>query len=213
MQEFIRKQRNPNGIVLARDTEGYDIYVMFRASDMRDFIIKSSKLSGSKLEIMYNQDNNLVDYKHGIWRTISTPNTTITHYAPIEAGEDISSFKVGAPVFASGHVYKQVSCEWESSTINDRSDCICSVVINGTYKEFVGVITDVDISRRCITFATHGDFLFNVDDANIYQIGDVILFNGKILDEDYAMTLRIQQSIVGKVTAKINETTLAIFRS
>ena len=160
---------------------------------------------------MYNQDNNLVDYKHGIWRTISTPNTTITHYSPIEAGEDISSFKVGAPVFASGHVYKQVNDMWESSTINDRTDCICSVVINGTYKEFVGVITDVDISRKCVTFASHGDVLFYCDDANIYQIGDVILYNGKILDPEYAMTLRIQQSIVGKVTAKINEHTLALF--
>ena len=54
-------------------------------------------------------------------------------------------------------------------------------------------------------------YLFYCDDANLYQIGDVILYNGKILDEDYAMTLRIQQSIVGKVTGKINEHTLAIF--
>ena len=70
----------------------------------------------------------------------------------------------------------------------------------------------MDESYNSLTFATHGDFLFTVDDANLYQIGDVVLFNGKILDEDYAMTLRIQQSIVGKVTAKLNETTLAIFK-
>ena len=47
------------------------------------------------------------------------PNTTITHYAPIEAGEEITDFKVGKHVFASGHVYKQVNDKWESSTVND----------------------------------------------------------------------------------------------
>lgn len=145
--------------------------------------------------------------------TTRNGSNTITHYAPIEAGQEISSFKVGKPVFASGHVYKRVNGKWLSSTVTDRSDCICSVVIDGTYKEFVGVITEVHELNGCVTFASHGDFLFNVDNANLYQIGDVILYNGKILDEDYAMTLRIQQSIVGKVTAKINETTLAIFRS
>ena len=33
-------------------------------------------------------------------------NTTITHYCPIEAGEDISKYEIGKPVFLSGHVYK-----------------------------------------------------------------------------------------------------------
>ena len=142
-----------------------------------------------------------------------TSNTTITHYCPIEAGQNISDFVAGKPVFMSGHVYKYVNGSFISSTANDSTDCICSVVINGSYKEFVGVITEVDAENGCIKFASHGDMLFTVDDANLYQIGDVILYNGKILDAEYAMTLRIQQSIVGKVTAKINETTLAIFKS
>ena len=143
----------------------------------------------------------------------SNGSNTITHYCPIEAGQNISDFVAGKPVFMSGHVYKYVNGSFISSTANDSTDCICSVVINGSYKEFVGVITEVDAENGCIKFASHGDMLFTVDDANLYQIGDVILYNGKILDEDYAMTLRIQQSIVGKVTAKINETTLAIFKS
>ena len=178
----------------------------------------------------------MADYKHGIWHTVGASNgsNTITHYCPIEANQNVDEFKVGAPVFASGHVYKRVSndshsvsskgstpeasdrrssARWVSSTANDSSDCICSVVSEGSYKEFVGVITSIDESHNSLTFASHGDFLFTVDDANLYQIGDVVLVNGKILDEDYAMTLRIQQSIVGKVTAKINETTLAVFRS
>ncbi|WP_290088320.1 hypothetical protein, partial [Muribaculum intestinale] len=93
------------------------------------------------------------------------------------------------------------------------TDCICSVVINGSYKEFVGVITEVDAENGCIKFATHGDFLFTVDDSNLYQIGDVILYNGKILDEDFGLSCKIQRSIVGVVTAKINETTLSLFKS
>ncbi|KAK8845758.1 hypothetical protein M9Y10_020676 [Tritrichomonas musculus] len=156
-----------------------------------------------KLTLTNNKFNNYV--------TTSSFTTTVSDINDELTGEEITDFKVGKPVFASGHVYKQVNDKWESSTVKDRSDCICSVVIDGSYKEFVGVITQVDETNGCITFASHGDVLFNCDDANLYQIGDVILYNGKILDEDYAMTLRIQQSIVGKVTGKINEHTLAIF--
>ena len=112
----------------------------------------------------------------------------------------------------SGHVYKYVNNKFVSSTANDSTDCICSVIINGTWKEFVGVITEIDEKNNCITFASHGDFLFYVDDSNIYQIGDVILYDGKILDENYAMTLKIQQSIVGKVSGKINEHYISIFK-
>ena len=145
-------------------------------------------------------------------KTVRQSNTTITHYTPIEAGEDITKYEVGKPVFLSGHVYKYVNSSWISSTSNDSTDCICSVKINGTWKEYIGIITSIDVKNNCITFATHGDMLFKVDDANIYQIGDVILYDGRIVDEDYAMTLRIQQSIAGKITAKINETTVAIFK-
>ncbi|KAK8839517.1 hypothetical protein M9Y10_031876, partial [Tritrichomonas musculus] len=40
-------------------------------------------------------------------KVTSANSTTITHLAPIEAGEEISDFKVGKPVFMSGHVYKR----------------------------------------------------------------------------------------------------------
>ena len=139
-------------------------------------------------------------------------NTTITHYCPIEAGEEISDYKIGKPVFMSGHVYKYENERWVSSTTNDSTDCICSVINDGTWKEFVGIIVNIDEKNGCIKFASHGDFLFYVDDSNIYQIGDVILYDGKILDENYAMTLKIQQSIVGKVSGKINEHYIAIFK-
>ena len=54
--------------------------------------------------------------------------------------------------------------------------------------------------------------LFKVDDSNIYQIGDVVLYDGRIVDEDYAMTLRIQQSIAGKITSIINEHIVSLFK-
>lgn len=149
-------------------------------------------------------------------KVTSNGSNTITHYCPIEAGEEISHYKIGKPVFMSGHVYKYVddslTNKWQSSTANDSTDCICSVVIDGTLKDFVGVITEIDEKNNCIKFASHGDFLFYVDDSNIYQIGDVILYDGKILDENYAMTLKIQQSIVGKVSGKINEHYISIFK-
>ena len=144
----------------------------------------------------------------------TNPNTTITHYCPIEAGEDISNYSIGKPAFLSGHVYRydKQTKSFVSSTANDSTDCICSVIINGSWKEFVGIITSIDEQNKCITFSSHGDFLFYVDDSNIYQIGDVVLYDGRIVDEDYAMTLKIQQSIVGKITAKINEHYVALFK-
>ena len=166
-------------------------------------------------------DSNL--YVNG--KITSNGSNTITHYAPIEAGEEISDYKIGKPVFLSGHVYRRdphslaESSEtgqknmFVSSTAEDTTDCICSVIIDGSWKEFVGVIVEVDSENGCVKFASHGDVLFACDDANLYQIGDVILYDGRILDEDYAMTLKIQQSIVGKVSAKINEHILAIFKS
>lgn len=145
----------------------------------------------------------------------ATTNTTITHYCPIEAGEEITDYKIGKPVYLSGHVYKynKETKRFISSTATDSTDCICSVIMDGTWKEFVGIITRIDKENGCITFATHGDYLFYVDDANLYQIGDVILYDGRILDEDYALTLKIQQSIVGKVSGKINEHYLAVFKA
>ena len=138
-------------------------------------------------------------------------NTTITHYAPVE--EPIANYHIGKPVFLSGNVYKQYDTEWIPSCTADTTDCICSVKSTGTWKEFVGVIISIDEENNCITFATHGDFLFSVDNTKGYQVGDVVLYDGTVLQEDATMTLKVQQSLVGKVTGKIDEKTLAIFKS
>ena len=142
----------------------------------------------------------------------SRKNTTITHFAPIDENESIDSFNIGSPCFMSGKVYKQYDNKWIPSTTSDRTDCICSVVNTGDHKTFAGVVVSVDKNNNSLTFASHGDFLFSVDDSTDYEIGDVILYNGMILDEDITLTLKHQRSIVGVDSAIIDEHTVSIFR-
>lgn len=137
-------------------------------------------------------------------------NTTITHYTPVE--EPIEEYQIGKPVFMSGNAYKYSNDEWITSCEADTTNCICSVKSNGTWKEFVGVITEIDAENNCITFATHGDYLFYTENSSQYQIGNVALYDGTILGEDDSLTIKIQQSIIGKVSAIIDEHHLAIFK-
>ena len=142
-------------------------------------------------------------------------STTITHYAPIE--ENIDNYHVGYPVFMSGKVYKQVYEEdkstWQLSTPTDTTDCICSCITIGNSKTFAGIITSIDNENNSITFATHGDYLFKVDDSSKYNIGDTICYDGSVVDENVVITLAIQQSIIGKVSGIIDNETLAIFKT
>ena len=145
---------------------------------------------------------------------------TITHYAPIEgdikaqgAADNVHDFVVGSPCFMSGKVYKRENDEWIPSTVNDRQDCICSVMIEGNEKNYVGVIVEVDEKNKSVTFATHGDFMFNVDDSNSYEVGDVVLYDGRILDYNVTLTLNLQRSIVGTISGIIDENTVAVFRT
>ena len=143
-------------------------------------------------------------------KTVRQSNTTITHYAPIEG--NIDDFKVGLPVFASGKVFNRVQNEWIPSTVNDRKDCISSVQLTGNHKTYLGVIVDIDKENNSITFASHGDFMFNVEESNLYEVGDVVLYDGRILEDDIIVTSAHLQSVVGKITAIIDEHTLAIFK-
>ena len=70
---------------------------------------------------------------------------TITHLAPIDEELDINSFVIGAPVYMTGNVYiKDWENEiWNKSIINDSIDCIPSVKINGTWKEYLGICTHI----------------------------------------------------------------------
>ena len=63
-----------------------------------------------------------------------------------------------------------------------------------------------------ILFATHGDFYFNVVDSSKYKTGDIVLVDGTILADDTPITGRITKMIVGRVTGKINKTTIAVLK-
>lgn len=140
-----------------------------------------------------------------------TTNTTITHYAPVSES-DINNYKLGYPVFMSGLVYKYVNNEWKEVSNSDTTDCICSVKTNGTYKEFVGIIVSIDVDNNCVTFATHGDYLFHVDSSNNYKIGDVITYDGNVVDDEITMTVKLSKSIIGKVSSIIDNNTIAVFK-
>ena len=145
---------------------------------------------------------------------------TITHYAPIE--EDITNYTIGKPVFMSGKVYKRIEAsaradlsatdKWVPSTSKDTEDCICSVLSSGTYKTYVGIITQIDEANKSITFATHGDYLFTVDDSSIYSIGDTVCYDGSVVLDNTISTVQIQSSIIGKVSSIVDGTHIAVFK-
>ena len=100
---------------------------------------------------------------------------------------------------------------------------LCEVKPEGTVGEYVGIcVAFVDNEGRftneqnenivSVLFATGGDFYFNVADSSKYKTGDVILLDGTVLKDDTPVTGKIMKMMVGKVTAKINKTTVAVLK-
>ena len=71
-----------------------------------------------------------------------------------------------------------------------------SICINFLSGDSVKV--EVVIDQLTISFTSHDDFLFCVNDSSQYQVGDIVLFDGNKLDDDMLITAKILQSIVGK---------------
>ena len=153
-------------------------------------------------------------------------NTTITHNAPLEECLDI--FELGCPVFMSGEVYNLKNGNYTKET--NTIDCIPSVKSTGTYKEFLGIVVnkhksgdkvkigdvmkkDVIINQETVDFATHGDYYFRVDDSSKYKIGDTVLYDGSIVDDDGPITNKIIKSTIGSITGIINEHYVSVFKS
>ena len=146
---------------------------------------------------------------------------TITHEAPFTG--EITEYSIGDPVFASGRVCKWNTSKKEWTYETGPMDCICEVKPEGTVGEYVGIcVAFVDNEGKFIyesnenivsvLFATGGDFYFNVADSSKYKIGDVILLDGTVLKDDMALTGKVMKMMVGKVTAKINKTTVAVLK-
>ena len=153
-------------------------------------------------------------------------NTTITHNAPIV--ESLNNYEIGSPVFMSGHVYRYEKGTYVEETTS--TDCISSVKSTGTYKEFLGIVVnkhksgdkvtigdvvkyDVEINQETVDFATHGDYYFRVDDSSKYKIGDTVIYDGSIIDDDVPITNKIIKSTIGSITGIINEHYVSVFKS
>ena len=153
-------------------------------------------------------------------------NTTITHNAPIV--ESLNNYEIGSPVFMSGHLYRYGEGTYVEETTS--TDCISSVKSTGTYKEFLGIVVnkhkngdkvtigdvvkyDVEINQETVDFATHGDYYFRVDDSSKYKIGDTVLYDGSIVDDDIPITNKIIKSTIGSITGIINEHYVSVFKS
>ena len=116
----------------------------------------------------------------------------------------------------SGKVFNNVKGQFIPSTVENSTDCICSVKTNGTWKEYVGICTSIDDKKKCLTFATHGDYLCKVVDTSKYSIGDTVYIDDgvlQILADNAIITNKINRSTVGIITAILDNITLAIFKS
>ena len=142
-----------------------------------------------------------------------------------------------APVFFTGEVINIKT--GKVSDVKDSTDCVPIIKSIGTYKDFIGICTEVDASvsfsdsfssglksrttTRTTTklngevyaytrFASHGDFLFSVKDSDMYKIGDTVDFSGNIIDEYAPLTNKVRRSIVGVITKIINKETVSVFK-
>ena len=146
---------------------------------------------------------------------------TVTHEAPFTG--NATAYSIGKPVFLSGKVCKWDCSKKEWSYQTSPMDCICEVKPNGTWKEYIGIcVAFVDAQSNytmtpdsntvSILFASHGDFYFTVDDSSKYSIGDTILYDGRTLHNEMVVNNKVLRMTVGVISAKIDATTLAIFR-
>ena len=168
--------------------------------------------ANDKVFVGLTNSNNTQEIQEIKWVQLQTAQAsqTITHEAPFTGEAD--EYSVGDPVFATGRACKfdMMSNEWTYET--GPTDCICEVKPEGTVGEYVGICVGFNENTKSLIFATGGDYYFNVADSSKYKIGDVILLDGTVLKDEMALTGKIMKMIVGKVTAKINKTTIAVLK-
>ena len=132
-----------------------------------------------------------------------------------------TNIKVGYPVFFTGEITGKT---FTPITISS-TDCVPIVKSTGDYNTFAGICTEVDTPYKgqttkmyrgkehaFIKFATHGDFQMYVEDSSKYKIGDLITYDGKIIDPEETMTYKTMMSIVGNVSAIVRNNSIAVFR-
>lgn len=213
---------NPNmtdntitGLVVGKSANSHNVALCYREPEVGTLGIGGYNaavlLTPTKITLSLNTEINGNLTVNGTVK--SNGSNTITHYCPIEETiNSINDFAVGVPVYLTGKVYKRNGCKFIPSTSTDRSDCICSVQLKGNHKTYVGVVVSIDEKNKCITFASHGDYMFNVEDSSLYEIGDVVLYDGRILEDELAVSSLLLQSVVGKITAIVDKHTVSVFK-
>ncbi len=195
---------------------------IFNGNILLNGTIKTSTINAAQLNIQ-NIDVNV--------------NKTIIHNTLIDG--DIDNYKVGEPIFIKGNetyslqrkssdgkypIYEYIKVtNYTNSPINQ-----IPMVTNENNGKFIGVITAIypantplkinditsnyiKIDNNTIDFATHGDYIFKVDDntivhqttsggSKIYEVGDEIMYDGTIIDENTAITRKQEKNIVGIIT-------------
>ena len=131
------------------------------------------------------------------------------------------NMKVGSPVFLTGEI---VGKNFSPLTLSS-TDCVPIVKTTGDWTQFVGICTEVDVSyygrtsqkykgieHAYIRFATHGDFQMAVEDSSKYKVGDLITYDGTVVDTSAPLDYKTMFSIVGSVSAIVKNNSVAIFR-
>ena len=131
------------------------------------------------------------------------------------------NMKVGCPVFFTGEI---VGKNFSPITLSS-TDCVPIVKTTGDWTQFAGICTEVDvkyygrttqkykgIEHAYIRFATHGDFQMAVDDSSKYKVGDLITYDGTIVDTSAPLDYKTMFSIVGSISSIVNNNSVAIFR-
>ena len=132
-----------------------------------------------------------------------------------------ANVKVGYPVFYTG----QITGKNFSPLTISSADCVPIVKASGDWSTFAGICTEVDVpyynkttmkykgvQHAFIRFATHGDFQMAVDDSSKYKVGDIITFDGNIINPEDNVNYKTMKSIVGSVSAIVKNNSIAIFR-
>lgn len=120
-------------------------------------------------------------------------------------------------MYLTGKVYKYFNGKFVESTVEDTTDCICSVKTIGTWREYIGICVKIDVQKKCIKFANLGDYMIKVDDSSCYGIGDEVFIDNednklKILTGQTAITSKIRRMTVGIITGIVDDKTLAVFK-
>ena len=167
------------------------------------------------LRFTYNMTDVLLSEK--ISALDSSQNMTVQHLT-LTSDPNVC---VGYPVFYTG----EITGKNFSPIIITSTDCVPIVKATGEWNTFAGICTEVDASYNnktsmkykgkdhvFIRFATHGDFQMAVNDSSKYKVGDLITYDGSIVDTSTPLDYKTMMSIVGTVSAIVKNNSVAIFR-